>query len=89
MVADRSAAPNTDSAVGLLHPVETTRPTQMAIAERWPIVVPQATENPLTASAHEVLSQRGREDDPYFAAGGGKRSHRALLGLTSLKRASN
>ena len=59
VVADRSGSLNTDSAVGFFIPVENNPATQMAIAERRPIVVPQATENLLTASAHEVLRQRG------------------------------
>jgi signal transduction histidine kinase len=59
VVADRSGSLNTDSAVGFFIPVENNPATQMAIAERRPIVVPQATENPLTASAHDVLRQRG------------------------------
>ena len=59
VVADRSGSLNTDSAVGFVIPLENNPASQMAIAERRPIVVPQATENPLTASAHEVLRQRG------------------------------
>lgn len=59
VVADRSGSLNTDSAVGFVIPVENNPATQMAISERQPVVVPNATENPLTASAHEVLRQRG------------------------------
>ena len=59
VVADRSGSLNTDSAVGFVIPVENNPATQMAIAERRPIIVSDATENPLTASAHEVLRQRG------------------------------
>ena len=59
VVADRSGSLNTESAVGFVIPLENNPATQMAIAERRPIVVHHATENPLTASAHEVLRQRG------------------------------
>ena len=59
VVADRSGQLNADSAVGFVIPVENNPSTQMALNERRPVVVPNATENPLTASAHEVLRQRG------------------------------
>ncbi len=59
VVADRSGRLNADSAVGFVIPVENNPATQMALNERRPVVVPDATENPLTASAHEVLRQRG------------------------------
>lgn len=59
VVADRSGRLNTDSAVGFVIPVENNPATQRAIAEQRTVIVPQATENPLTASAHEVLRQRG------------------------------
>jgi signal transduction histidine kinase len=59
VVADRAGRLNTDSAVGFAIPVENNPATQMALRERRPVVVPNATENPLTASAHEVLRQRG------------------------------
>ncbi len=59
VVADRSGQLNTDSAVGFVIPLENNPATQLAFTERRPIVVPNATENPLTASAHEVLRQRG------------------------------
>ena len=50
---------STDSAVGAVIPVTNNPATQMAIAERRPVIVEHATESPLTASAHEVLRQRG------------------------------
>ena len=59
VVADRSGSLNTDSAVGAVIPVLNNPATQMAIAERRPVIVEHATESPLTASAHEVLRQRG------------------------------
>ena len=59
VVADRSGSLNTDSAVGAIIPVANNPATQMAINERRPIIVEHATESPLTASAHEVLRQRG------------------------------
>ena len=59
VVADRSGQLNTDSAVGFVIPIENNPATQMAIAERRPVIVPHATESPLTASAHNVLRQRG------------------------------
>ncbi len=59
VVADRSAQLNADSAVGFVIPRANNPATEMALIERRPIVVPNATENPLTASAHEVLRQRG------------------------------
>ena len=59
VVADRSGSLNTDSAVGAIIPVANNPATQMALNERRPIVVEHATESPLTASAHEVLRQRG------------------------------
>ena len=59
VVADRSGSLNTDSAVGAVIPVTNNPATQMAIAERRPVIVEHATESPLTASAHEVLRQRG------------------------------
>ncbi|HQF70839.1 MAG TPA: GAF domain-containing protein, partial [Promineifilum sp.] len=59
VVADRSGSLNTDSAVGAVIPVANNPATQMAIAERRPVIVEHATESPLTASAHEVLRHRG------------------------------
>jgi signal transduction histidine kinase len=59
VVADRSGQLQTDSAVGFTIPLENNPASQMAIAERHSVVVHNATENPLTASAHEVLRQRG------------------------------
>lgn len=59
VVADRSGSLKTYSAVGFVIPLENNPASQMAIAERRPVIVPHATENPLTASAHEVLRQRG------------------------------
>ena len=59
VVADRSGSLNAESARGFVIPVENNPATQMALRERRPVVVPNATENPLTASAHEVLRQRG------------------------------
>ena len=59
VVADRSGSLNTESARGFVIPVANNPATQMALRERRPVVVPHATENPLTASAHEVLRQRG------------------------------
>ena len=59
VVADRSSSLNTDSAVGVVIPLENNPATQMAIAERRPVVVEHAAESPLTASAHEVLRHRG------------------------------
>ena len=59
VLADRSGQMNTESAVGVVIPLENNPATQMAIAERRTIVVEQATESPLTASAHDVLRQRG------------------------------
>ncbi len=59
VVADRAGSLQAASAVGFFIPLENNPATQMAIAERRSIVVHQATENPLTASAHEVLRQRG------------------------------
>ncbi len=59
VVADRSGKLNTDSAVGFVIPRANNPATEMALMERRPVVVPNATENPLTASAHEVLRQRG------------------------------
>ena len=59
VVADRSGQLNTDSAVGFVIPRANNPATEMALAERRPVVVPNATENPLTASAHDVLRQRG------------------------------
>jgi len=59
VLADRSGSLNTDSAVGFIIPLANNPATQMAIAERRPVVVEHATESPLTASAHTVLRQRG------------------------------
>ena len=59
VLADRSGSLNTDSAVGFVIPLANNPATQMAIAERRPVIVEHATESPLTASAHEVLRQRG------------------------------
>ena len=59
VVADRSGKLNTDSAVGFVIPRANNPATEMALMERRLVVVPNATENPLTASAHEVLRQRG------------------------------
>ena len=59
VVADRSGRLNADSAVGFVIPRANNPATEMALAERRPVVVPNATENPLTESAHEVLRQRG------------------------------
>ncbi|HEY1407430.1 MAG TPA: GAF domain-containing protein, partial [Promineifilum sp.] len=59
VVADRSGQLNTSSAVGFVIPLENNPATQLAISERRAIIVPDATSNPLTASAHEVLRQRG------------------------------
>ena len=59
VVADRSGSLNADSAVGAVIPVLNNPATQMAIAERRPVIVEHATESPLTASAHAVLRQRG------------------------------
>ena len=59
VVADRSGRLNTETAVGFVIPVANNPATQMAITERRPVIVPNATENPLTASAHDVLRQRG------------------------------
>ncbi len=59
VVADRSGGLTTESAVGVVIPVANNPATQIAIAERRPVIVEHATESPLTASAHEVLRQRG------------------------------
>lgn len=59
VVADRAGRLNAESAVGFVIPVDNNPATQTAIAERRPVIVPQATESPLTASAHDVLRQRG------------------------------
>ena len=59
VLADRAGKLNTESAVGAVIPLENNTASQMAIAERRTIVVENATENPLTASAHEVLRHRG------------------------------
>ena len=59
VLADRSSSLNTDSAVGFVIPLSNNPATQIAIAERRPVIVEHATESPLTASAHEVLRQRG------------------------------
>ena len=59
VLADRSGSLNTDSAVGFVIPLANNPATQLAIAERRPVIVENATESPLTASAHEVLRQRG------------------------------
>ncbi len=59
VLADRAASLNTDSAVGVVIPLENNPATQQAIASRQPVIVERATESPLTASAHDVLRQRG------------------------------
>ena len=59
VLADRSGSLNTESAVGFVIPLANNPATQLAIAERRPVIVENATESPLTASAHEVLRQRG------------------------------
>lgn len=59
VVADRSGSLSAESAVGAVIPVANNPATQMAIADRRPVIVEHATESELTASAHEVLRQRG------------------------------
>ena len=59
VVADRSGRLNTGSAVGFMIPVDNNPATQIALNERRSVLVYDATTNPLTASAHEVLRQRG------------------------------
>jgi signal transduction histidine kinase len=59
VLADRSGSLNAESAVGFVIPLANNPATQLAIAERRPVIVEHATESPLTASAHEVLRQRG------------------------------
>ncbi len=59
VLADRSEQLNAESAVGFVIPLENNPATQQAIRERKPVIVHDATTSPLTASAHEVLRQRG------------------------------
>jgi signal transduction histidine kinase len=59
VVADRSERLRSPSAVGVVIPLENNPSSQMAIRDKRPVIVDNAMENPLTASAHEVLRQRG------------------------------
>lgn len=59
VVADRSERLNSPTAVGIVIPLADNPASQQAINERRPVIVQDATNNPLTASAHEVLRQRG------------------------------
>lgn len=47
------------SAVGFVIPLEGNAATQQVITTRRPLVVEDAQHNPLTATAHEVMRQRG------------------------------
>lgn len=59
VVADRSERLRSPSAVGVVIPLANNPASQMAIRDKRPVIVENATENPLTASAHDVLRQRG------------------------------
>jgi signal transduction histidine kinase len=59
VVADRSERLRSPSAVGVVIPLENNPSSQIAIRDKRPVIVDNAMENPLTASAHEVLRQRG------------------------------